>query len=352
MSKIFPNGIFVIIGISVIVFLNKCGLKSGADDYSYTGPKINGVSFVAPRSMYDQNPFGHLLNINANWVAIMPYAFCHPDDPEIRFDHNRQWWGEQTSGVIRQIEDARSVGMKVLLKPHVWTRGFGWNGDFDCSNENQWQKWEQSYETYILNYAHIADSMHAEMFCIGLEYKLAVKKRTAFWEQLIDKVRNEYSGDVIYAANWDNYKNIPFWDKLDYIGVNAYFPLSQKDTPGIDDLTEGYEKDFLDLRSFAQRHNKRIIFTEFGYRSIDQAAGNQWELPNDHWNNTGTPNLEAQHNAYEATFKTFWKEDWFGGGFLWKWYATGERRRSADTDYTPQDKPAEALIKKWYGNYN
>lgn len=34
----------------------------------------------------------------------------------------------------------------------------------------------------------------------------------------------------------------------------------------------------------------------------------------------GAVNLEAQANALQAIHNQFWKEDWFAGGFIWKWF--------------------------------
>ena len=161
-------------------------------------------------------------------------------------------------------------------------------------------------------------------------------------------MRGVYAGSITYGANWDNYENIPFWDEVDFIGINAYFPLSHKDTPEVKELVEGWQKDKKSLAKFQRRYDLPIVFTEFGYRSIDKAAGNQWELVS-HRNFEGEPNYKVQQNAYEALFLTFWDEPWFRGGFLWKWYPNHSvEKPSYLSDYTPQEKPAENIIKEWY----
>ena len=63
-------------------------------------------------------------------------------------------------------------------------------------------------------------------------------------------------------------------------------------------------------------------------------------------------NLEAQANATQAVFETFWEEDWFAGGFVWKWFIYHERSGGIENDrFTPQNKPAQEVIKKYYGIY-
>jgi len=46
------------------------------------------------------------------------------------------------------------------------------------------------------------------------------------WRDLIAAVRQEYSGTVVYGANFDQFEQVGFWDSLDAVGVTSYFPLS------------------------------------------------------------------------------------------------------------------------------
>lgn len=45
------------------------------------------------------------------------------------------------------------------------------------------------------------------------------------WRHVIADVRELYDGPVTYGANFDQYAEVGFWDALDAVGVNAYFPL-------------------------------------------------------------------------------------------------------------------------------
>lgn len=56
-----------------------------------------------------------------------------------------------------------------------------------------------------------------------------------------------------------------------------------------------------DLYELSTTYQKPIVFTEFGYRSIDKSAGKQWELPH-HRGFAGALNFQAQTNAYTAIF--------------------------------------------------
>ncbi|MEO1051817.1 MAG: hypothetical protein AAFX87_14400 [Bacteroidota bacterium] len=309
--------------------------------------KINGLNFVAPPNPISKEQMSSIQLSNGNWVGIVPYGYSRGNSPNVWYDTPRQWWGERSEGTIKTIAYAKSMGLKIMLKPHVWVLGQGWAGDYQLATDEEWQQWEKDYEKYILAFAHIADSMDVEMFCIGTEYRKAVVARPDFWRQLIKKTRDVYDGKVTYAANWDNYQNVQFWDLLDYIGIDAYFPLSDTKTPNVATLAQGWNKDFQDIDTFRQQWQKPVIFTEYGYQSIDYNTEGHWKLSQD----TLSVNLEAQANAYEALYRTFWPQSWFHGGFLWKWHANHSHYGGPSCKrFTPQNKPALDVVKKWYAD--
>lgn len=317
-----------------------------SDDKVKSNETINGVCFVAPRHEVSTEHIDPIVKINANWVAVTPYAFSQAGKPQINFNHNRQWWGERVDGAIQTVIAAKKLGLKIMMKPHIWVRGQGWAGEFDLDNEADWKKWESDYTKYILTYAHISDSLNVELLCIGTEYKIAVQKRPEYWKQLIKEVRAIYKGQLTYAANWDNFHNVTFWPHLDFIGVDAYFPICKEKTPKVFVLKQNWKKVKSELKDFSDEYAKPILFTEYGYRSMDYTAGGHWEMDRQE----GVLNMEGQKNALEALFDTYWNEPWFAGGFLWKWHAKhSENGGENNSRYTPQNKPAEQVVKLWYG---
>jgi hypothetical protein len=308
---------------------------------------INGACFVSPSQKTDFSNFNSLKRINANWVAITPYAFSEKNKPFVQFNYEHSWWGEQSNGTAFMLKQAKKEGLKVMLKPHVWVMGEGWCGQFDLKTEDEWLQWEKDYARYILTFAKIAKEHKVEMLCIGTEYKIAATKRALFWRVLIKNIRKIYSGKITYASNWDNYENITFWKELDYIGIDAYFPLSPAKKPDIRALNIKWEETTEKLKAFSEKKKRSIIFTEYGYKSTFFSAWNQWEIEG--VKPTEKVNIEAQENAYETLFKNVWDKSWFKGGFLWKWYANDEISGGINnSDYTPQHKPVEKIIKQYY----
>ena len=311
--------------------------------------KINGLSFVAHRSPINDSHIFSVVNTNANYTAIMPFGFIRSlNHPEIVFNTKHQWFGETKEGAKQYAEELKKQNIKIMLKPHIWI----WHGEFtghiEMKNEADWETLEKSYSKFILQYAELAQSINAEMFCIGTELEKFIQNRPNYWLILIKKIKNIYNGKLTYAANWDEFQQTPFWRTLDFIGVNAYFPVSINKTPTIKECLKNWEPHKKNISDISQTYSKPILFTEFGYRSVDYSGKEPWKSDR----SMSQVNLDAQTNTTHALFETFWNEDWFAGGFLWKWHhnykqAGGEN----NTQFTPQNKPAEDLIKNHYEAY-
>ena len=189
--------------------------------------------------------------------------------------------------------------------------------------------------------------INAEIFCIGTELEKFVLNRPQFWEQLIRTIRKVYKGKLTYAANWDEYKKLTFWNQLDFIGVDAYFPLSEKETPTVTDFEKGWKPHKIEIQQLQKKFQKPILFTEYGYRSVHFNGKQPWKVDDIE----GNINFQAQVNGLQAIHNQFWKEDWFAGGFVWKWFHAHEKSGGKNNNrFTPQNKPAEQLLKKLHSN--
>ena len=303
---------------------------------------VKGVGVVATVREIDSNAFIGIKNINANAVAIMPFGFCSEDQPVVAYNSPRQWWGEKDIGVTTCIKMAAQHNLSVMVKPHLWIRDGEYSGKFDLPNSNAWKLWEDGYLNYIIHFAKIADTGGANIFCIGTELGNSIKERPFFWDRLIDSVRQVFHGKLTYAANWDDYDDVPFWGKLDYIGIDAYFPLSNDKTPSTEELAKDWRKYLQAIEKIAKGIDRQVLFTEYGYRNSDACAAEPWK------ENGNDANDVAQSNAYEAFYESFSNKNWFAGGFVWKWYADHYFHEKNKIDFTPQGKPALNIIKTWY----
>ena len=308
--------------------------------------KINGVSFVASREPISAQNISPVLNVNANYVAIMPFGFIKDlNHPEIVFNTDRQWFGETKEGAKQYAEEFQKKEIKIMLKPQIWVWRGEYTGFIEMANEDDWQVLENSYTQFILLYAMLAQEIDAELFCIGTELEKFIEKRPQYWSNLIKEIKKVYKGKLTYAANWDEFKRTPFWSDLDYIGIDAYFPVSDEKIPTVAQCLKGWKMHKSVIKSISEKYNKSILFTEFGYRSMDYSGKEPWQ--SDY--KIKSLNLQGQTNTTQALFETFWNEDWFAGGFIWKWFHNHENSGGKnDNQFTPQNKPVEETIKRYY----
>lgn len=308
--------------------------------------KINGVSFVASRDEVSQENVNPVVELNANYAAVMPFGFIRElKNPEIVYNMDRQWFGETRAGAKQYILELQKRDIKVMLKPQIWI----WRGEFTgylkMDSEEDWKRLEASYEGFIMEFANLATELNVELFCIGTELEQFIINRPDYWNSLILKIKEVYKGKLTYAANWDEYKRVSFWDQMDFIGVDAYFPVSEEQTPSIEKARDGWKKWKAEMKGVSEKNNKKVLFTEFGYRSVDYAGKEPWKSDR----SMNSLNLDAQTNAMKALFEEMWREDWMAGGFVWKWFIHHDRAGGVENNrFTPQNKPVEDVIRTYY----
>lgn len=330
---------------NILIFFCFAILKCSCSGQS---SKINGVSFVASKDRVTEENIRPIVNVNANFAALMPFGFLQElSNPEIQFNTERQWFGERKDGIKQYTEELRKNDIKIMLKPQIWVRNGEFTGFIEMTKEEDWQTLENSYSSFILQYARIAQELNVEIFCIGTELVAFIDARPTYWKQLIKEIKKVYKGKLTYAANWNEYNHTPFWNDLDFIGIDAYFPVDDGLSPTLKTSKIGWQKHKENIKKYSGHHDKPILFTEFGYRSIDFAGRTPWAVDRV----DKQVNLEAQSILMQALFEEFWSEDWFAGGFVWKWFPDYENAGGIENNrFTPQNKPAEKIIKTYYSN--
>ena len=307
---------------------------------------IKGITVVAPPQEIGSAAFEHIKKINTSWVCFVPYGFIKQGHSQVLYGSQWQWWGEKKEGVLTCILEAKKQGLKVMLKPQIFIPN-GWTGSLDFESEEDWNRWETSYRTYILDFATLAAQQQVEMFCIGTEFDKTTVKRQKYWQKLIAEVRNIYPGVVTYSANWDSFEKIPFWKHLDVIGISGYFPLDDETNPEVSLLITKWRPVVKKLADYSHKHGRKILFTEYGYMSVDGCAGKVWEIEKN--KDKLNINHKAQSHSFEALWQSFSGQEFWAGGFVWKWFPDGMGHEGyPEKDYTPQGKPAEKVLAQWF----
>jgi len=291
---------------------------------------------------------------NYDWITLVPWGDQKDfDSAEVRYYRGDSVeMAKRDSSWKSQIGIAHAQGFKVFLKPHVWiykpTDG-KWRAEIFPKNEANWATWQKTYREFILLYAKLAQESNVDMFCVGVEFTRLSAEKPKFWRSLISEVRAIYSGPITYAANWyQEYEQVSFWEELDYIGVQAYFPIAQSERPSLAQVTKGWQKHLPSLEAVHKQYDKPILFTEMGYKSTMDSAVEPWKWVE--YTDEAQESLcnDTQANCYQAFFDTVWQQDWFAGVHVWQVRSDYQKVREHNLDFTPQGKPAAEVIRKGF----
>lgn len=243
--------------------------------------------------------------------------------------------------LYRAIDAARNAGLKVIIKPHVDLLDGSFRGDISPSDRAAWFR---SYRRFIDRYAWIAKDVGADLFVVGTELK-GVSSELEQWQDLIQSVREKFSGELTYAANWDEVESVQFWDTLDLIGVDAYYPLSSEgQSPTEEDLLAAWDPIVDQLKGLSERWSRPVILAEIGYPTQADATAHPWEV------RAGEgPDQPAQAVAYRAAFRAFAGAEWLDGINWWSWRADLTPDEDPAIDYSPEGKQTEAVLSEGQG---
>jgi hypothetical protein len=364
MAPVTGLGLPVTLGL-VVLALTGCGGGTAPGARDGLGPpplppavaeRQHGVSWVGGREPVTAADFTPLVDANVTWIAQTPFGWQRDErSAEVRLvTSGRVYWGETDEGLEVTARLAREHGIETLLKPHIWlsrpSEG-AWNGEIGMASDAEWARWFADYRRFALHYAALAERLRVPVYCVGTELHRTVRERPDDWRRLIAEVRQVYSGRLTYAANWhQEVEEVPFWDALDMIGVQAYFPLSEAAVPTVEELEAAWRPHVATLQGLAEKHGRPVLLTEIGYLSRPGATAEPWRWPETlRGEASGETGLEVQARAYEAFFRAFWDRPWVAGAYFWKWYPGGAPGAPAGIDFSPQGKPAEQVMRRWYG---
>lgn len=212
-----------------------------------------------------------------------------------------------TDGIRRAVAEARSRGLRVSLKPHVDRLDGGWRGEIVPEDMDQWF---EDYGVFLLSHASLAEELDLPQLVIGTEL-VGVSGEEASWRALIDDVRQVYDGELVYAANWDEYPRITWWDAVDVVGVDAYFPLATTDRPTERSLRRSWRRITRTLGDFSDRVDRDLLIAEYGYQARDGTARTPW------WTD-GDADEEEQAACHGAALEAISTEPRIRGAMMWK----------------------------------
>lgn len=280
---------------------------------------------------------------------------------------------------VRQ-EDTLSGGSDTSqLVGKIWSQlGSGANVGGQTGTIGQLESnWFDNYTAFAVQYAAISRQYHLPYFIIGdsltdvaydtsntnaqadpagiiqvpgenLSACANIGRRDCEWRHVIHAIKSQsydtidghqtqaggdYTGKLIYIANWDGeptgsatdpeFEKITWWDAVDIIGIDAYFPLfSSNADVGVSDLVNawhgvgqglGGEKDIFGRITAVQTKFGRPVALIAGYASSSGANNDPSNLSG------GTPDggadQQEQLSDMQALLQTFSGQSWWDGVF-------------------------------------
>ncbi len=301
--------------------------------------------------------------IGTNAISLSSFALLDTRcDTNVRpeFDALGQ---ENEASLLRMAEQAHARSISVLLSPTLWINDGTWRGELGrCDDgtrwtDSEWRAFFESYAAYVVRAARIAQEASIEILSLGLELKTMVQQHPEYFRELAALVRSVYSGRLTYSANWDGLDQLSFGDALDYVGVNAFYPLTGDSEASAETLRAGAERVATELAEISRANGRPILFTEVGYKSCPDSTIEPWLWPEDPTSSCrGRVDEEHQAIAYRAIFESFWDQEWFAGMFWWKTFTDLQDRdqerfppQEPPFGYDPLGKSAETVLREYYG---
>lgn len=291
-----------------------------------------------------------LIDTGINWVSIpIKIQQKRYNATEILFDYNEDVTDKDIEFIVNRFHEK---GIKVCLKPMISCMDGIWHGYIDFPDQSldgtdkYWVRWFRSYTNFIRHYAEIAEKSGCEMFSIGSEL-VGTERKEKYWRELISEVRSLYKGPIVYTCDMNKAGDIRWLDGVDYIGVNAYYPVAKYPGDTMENMQAVWEQIIEKLEAKSKALRKPMILSECGCRSARGCA----KFPNDVTHVQYPVDEAEQANYYESCLKACSGQDWLLGIFFREWSTEIYRSKNIaeeDTSFNIYKKKAEPIVRKYF----
>jgi hypothetical protein len=371
MKKFWPLIFFIILGILILPLKTS---KVEPIDETYESNEANtgigllefrGVDFYSSPNSYDTKfafeALENLLKIpEFNYIQIRFFLI----QDSLKSSEVKPY-GNQDHILSFLIQRIHQSGKKVSLMPQLLVTDKEYEANLKPQNK---ALWFASYSEALLYFAQLAETNKVELFSIGNEFTSMFLDgaNDTEWNKMIDSVKEIYHGRVTVKLNcwykqtqFDNLLKLSWFQKLDYLGVAAYFDLTDKMDPTEEDLKKAWFNsrqgiNFVkELATLFESYQKPIIFSEIGYRNVDGCNIEPWNADSKvprfpSGLGTGKKDDEEAILCAKVLFETFKAQSWWKGTFWFCW-PTGILSEN-DTGYGIRGKPVlQEILNEYAG---
>lgn len=286
----------------------------------------------------------YLRSLGVDAISITPFGYSGSDTAsQISFVLD-EMWDETLSSLFKAADDAHKQGIAVMMKPHLWLGSGQWCGEINVPR-SELAAWELAYARFITYHALMAELAGMECVCVGVELP-HMTVHTDMWRRIIGHVRVAFGGHLTFGGNWnEEYEKIQFWENLDFIGVQQYYPLADRAGMAEEPVRERVRSLKKRFGELAIQWHRPVVFTEVGFPSTSGA------LLNPHLENFSMPvSEEEQALGYRILTEEFVDQPFFKGFFWWKFESGESSRRRSAKSFLFKNKQAEAVVKKAYSD--
>lgn len=273
----------------------------------------------------------------ATWVALVPFLEQDAADVcKVSFP------AATARSLPQAIRLAHAAGLRVALKPQILLPR-GWAGSVGVSSEAAWRCWFAQYTAALEQMARLAAEQQVDLLVVGTELKQTEARSE--WRPLLARLRQVYSGELSYVFH--DPADVPGFAalaELDSVGVSLYPAIGNTEVT----MRSRVAATVAELARLQARLGRPLWVAEVGVPSRVAAGDAPWV-----WNDAAPtprlPDLQLQATALDIWLAAL-DRPWLRGVLVWVWMSDPRAGGARDTDFTPQNKPAEAVLRdRWSG---